>query len=123
MLIHINRKHTTMILANANAIKFTATIQIGVDELQSDQKHYAALADELKENINYFHNRLEEKAAIERLVLTGTGALTPNLADFLAKETKLECEVGYPIITLPGKEPIHPRFGTVLGAAMRKKEQ
>lgn len=120
VIANIGHKITTILFASRRAIKLTSTVQIASGQTAAHIHHQAAvIADEINEGITYYHNRLGQAEPVQNIFLTGPGALTPHLASRLKKLTNLPTEIGYPVIQLPNRQPIHPRFSTVLGLALR----
>lgn len=117
-VLNISQKSSNCILLNQQSIKLTTTIDLGVKQLQvSPRDSIRTLSDELSSAIAYYHNRLGESDKINKLILTGAGALTDRTASSLAKISGLEVVIGYPALQLPHKGLIHPRFNTAIGLA------
>jgi type IV pilus assembly protein PilM len=91
------------------------------------EKVMAPIITELTYSTNLF---LSQKANVEKridkIILTGGGALLPNLADYLSKSLNLRAYVGdpwarvvYPEALKPVLAQIGPRYGVAVGLAMR----
>lgn len=120
IIVNIGHRIATLIFSTSQAIKFSATAPAGMQELKDrPTAALTTIADEIREAITYYHNRLGETEPIDRILLTGPGATIPGLPTKLKKAVNTAAEIGYPIITLPGNNPINPRFTTVLGLALR----
>lgn len=119
VMFHLDERSTTFIMAEAAAIKLTATIPVGSHHLRLDLKrHCQTLADEVTDNIKYYHNRLGATQPAKHLYLSGQGATLKGLRQALAQATGLQCHIGHSNIQLPTRQPIDPRFNVVLGLAL-----
>ncbi len=91
------------------------------------EKVFAPIIAELNYSANLFLGQKQnEGKRIEKVVLSGGGALLPNLADYLGKAMSLRVFVGdpwarvvYPEALKPVLNQIGPRFGVSVGLAMR----
>lgn len=120
VIVNLGHRTSTLIFTTSKAIKFTATAPIGAQGLKDRPgEALATIAEEIIEGVTYYHNRLGETEAIDRVLLTGPGATLIGLAAKFNKAVKTPTEIGYPIINLPDNQPIHPRFATVFGLALR----
>lgn len=118
----ISEDTTTTTVATREHIKLTSTLQVGRRKLKQSQKEATLkIAEEINENIKYYRNRLGEQEPIHSVILTGEGALTPELSTTIEKLVKIPCHVGYAPLRLPDGSAIHPKFNTVLGTALWKK--
>lgn len=90
-------------------------------------KVFAPIVTELNYSTNLFlgQKAVQEKR-IDKIILTGGGALLPHLADYLSKAMSLRVYVGdpwarvvYPESLKPVLSQIGPRFGVAVGLAMR----
>ncbi len=118
-LLNIDRKATTLVIANNAMIKLTATIPIGGLHLQEALPAQArALSQEIAEGISYYHNRLGEPSEVRGVFLTGPGAMIKGLPEALDREMKWPTQIGLPKISLPHKQPLDPRFASALGLAV-----
>lgn len=120
----IDQDVTTTAIGNRDKIKFTSTLLAGNRKLRQNPKETIhRLAEEINESVKYYHNRIGEREEIEHILLAGEGAMVPDLAKHLEKHTKIPCFIGHPNLTLPDSGSIHPRFTTVIGLALWKKER
>ena len=83
-------------------------------------------ADELRRSIDYYHTQ-EHVGEISRLVLTGDGALTRNIAYYLSQGLHLPVEIGNPLrevaenktkLTEVQLEWMAPRLAIAIGLAL-----
>lgn len=120
MIIHLDHRLTTLMLATKRIIKFTTTLSTYYDQTRNGlTDSVTQLADEISESLKYYHNRLGEKDSVDNIYLTGGGALLTGLTEAMSKATGVPTRIGYSSLTLPNNQPIHPRFNTVLGLALR----
>jgi type IV pilus assembly protein PilM len=89
-----------------------------------------AFADEIRRSIDYYHS-LQQDAPIARLLISGEGALTRNMTDFLAGALHLPVALGNPLQYIAenkSKLPQHelelvaPRLAIALGLAFEDEE-
>jgi type IV pilus assembly protein PilM len=89
-----------------------------------------AFADEIRRSIDYYHS-LQQDAPIARILISGEGALTRNMPDFLAAALHLPVALGNPLqhiaensSKLPQQELelIAPRLAIALGLAFEDEE-
>jgi len=89
-----------------------------------------AFADEIRRSIDYYHT-LQHDAPIARILLSGEGALTRNMSDYLAGALHLPVAMGNPLqfiaenkSKLPQSELelIAPRLAIALGLAFEDEE-
>ncbi len=85
-----------------------------------------AFADEIRRSVDYFHT-LQEGAPIARILVTGEGALTRNMTDYLGSALHLPVALGNPLqfiadnkskIPQAELEFIAPRLAIALGLAI-----
>lgn len=120
MIIHLDHRLTTLILATKQVVKFTTTLPTYYDQTKNTLTDSVnQLADEISESLKYYHNRLAESDSVDMIYLTGAGALLAGLTETLSKATGMPTRVGYSSLSLPNDQPIHPRFNIVLGLAAR----
>jgi type IV pilus assembly protein PilM len=83
-------------------------------------------SDELRRSIDYYHTQ-EQTSEISRLVLTGEGALTRNIAYYLSQGLHLPVEIGNPLrgigenktrLTEVQLEWMAPRLAIAIGLAV-----
>lgn len=123
LILDVNQANTTIVLANKKSIQFSLTLLIGNEKiLRNPAAALTSLGEEIEQSLSYYHNRLGATETVKEVILTGSGALLPNLCESLYKYTQLPCRVGHPPIVLPNKTLIDPRFTTVLGLAMWQPE-
>jgi len=89
-----------------------------------------SFADEIRRSIDYFHS-LEHDAPIARILISGEGALTRNMCDYLGSALHLEVSLGNPLqfisenkskLPQPELELIAPRLAIALGLAIDDEE-
>jgi type IV pilus assembly protein PilM len=89
-----------------------------------------AFADEIRRSIDYYHS-LQQDAPIARILISGEGALTRNMPDFLATALHLPVALGNPLQYIAenkSKLPQHeleliaPRLAIALGLAFEDEE-
>jgi type IV pilus assembly protein PilM len=89
-----------------------------------------AFADEIRRSIDYYHS-MQQDAPIARILISGEGALTRNMPDFLAAALHLPVALGNPLqhiaensSKLPQQELelIAPRLAIALGLAFEDEE-
>ena len=89
-----------------------------------------SFADEIRRSIDYYHS-LQQDAPIARILLSGEGALTRNMPDYLAAALHLQVALGNPLqfiaenkSKLPQQELelIAPRLAIALGLAFEDEE-
>ena len=91
------------------------------------EKVLAPIVTELNYSSNLFlSQKANEGKRLEKIILTGGGALLPNIADYLAKASNMRVYIGdpwarvvYPDALKPVLAQIGPRFGVPIGLAMR----
>jgi len=89
-----------------------------------------SFADEIRRSVDYYHS-LEHEAAIARILITGEGALTRNMCDYLSGALHLPVMLGNPLQYVsenksktpqPELELIAPRLAIALGLAFDDEE-
>jgi type IV pilus assembly protein PilM len=89
-----------------------------------------SFADEIRRSIDYYHS-LQQDAPIARILISGEGALTRNMTDYLAGALHLPVALGNPLqyiaenkSKLPQQELelIAPRLAIALGLAFEDEE-
>lgn len=96
--------------------------------MEALQPSVTEAAIELNRQLTFFWNASGAEAAIEKIYLSGGGALTPGLREVLAEKTGMPCEVLNPFrgMSLPTDadtamlEAQAPVFAIALGVAMRE---
>ncbi len=91
------------------------------------EKIVSPILTELNYSANLFlGQKANEGKRIEKIILTGGGALLPNLADYISKSMNMRVYVGdpwarvvYPEALRPVLSQIGPRYGVAVGLAMR----
>ena len=91
------------------------------------EKVLAPIVTELNYSANLFlGQKANEGKRLEKIILTGGGALLPNMSDYLAKAMNMRVYIGdpwarvvYPDALKPVLAQIGPRFGVPIGLAMR----
>lgn len=86
------------------------------------------IVNEIKYLLNLFQSKDEKK--VEKIILSGGGALLPNLASYLSKRLNINVIIGdpwarvsYPKELRPILSEIGPSFSIAIGSAMREIEQ
>jgi type IV pilus assembly protein PilM len=100
--------------------------QVTIDEVQSSLAGLAdQLVDELRKSLDYYHQGADSH--VERLALTGRGALVRNLDVYLSEALNLPVELGNPLLKLSSNSSgfpdellgaIAPRLGIAVGLAL-----
>jgi type IV pilus assembly protein PilM len=89
-----------------------------------------AFADEIRRSIDYYHSQ-EHEGQITSLLLSGEGALTRNMCDYLSQALHLEVRLGNPLqhvgenkskFAQPELEAMSPRLAIALGLALDDEE-
>jgi type IV pilus assembly protein PilM len=91
------------------------------------EKALAPILTELTYSTNLFlGQKANENKRLDKIILTGGGALLPQLSEYISKATSLRVYVGdpwarvvYPEALRPVLNQIGPRFGVAVGLAMR----
>jgi type IV pilus assembly protein PilM len=91
------------------------------------ERVFAPIITELNYSANLFlGQKTNEGKRVEKIILTGGGALLPNLSEHIAKAMNMRVYVGdpwarvvYPEALKPVLGQIGPRFGVSIGLAMR----
>jgi len=91
------------------------------------EKVFAPILTELNYSMNLFLGQQNNAGKrIEKIVLTGGGALLPNLAEYLGSALNMRVYIGdpwarvvYPESLKPVLDQIGPRYGVSVGLAMR----
>ena len=73
------------------------TLESQAEIHQTFERAFEPFSDELRRSIDYYHTQ-EHMGEISRLVLTGDGALTRNVAYFLSQGLHLPVEIGNPLV-------------------------
>ncbi len=122
VVLTIDQRQTTLVLATNQVIKFSSTILIGSEKLSHKLASAGAmLSDEITEAISYYQNRLGERQAVVQIILSGAGGQIKQLRSTIEKQTKIPTFIGHSPIKLPDKTRVHSRFNTVIGLSLRKK--
>lgn len=89
-----------------------------------------ALADEIRLSIDFYHSQ-QQDAPISQVFITGEGALTRNMSDYLAAALHMPVTMGNPLqyvaenrskLPQPELELIAPRLAVALGLAFEDEE-
>lgn len=89
-----------------------------------------AFADEVRRSIDYYHSQ-ESEAHVSSLLLSGEGALTRNMCDYLAQALHVPVGLGNPLqnisdnrskVAQPDLEVMAPRLAIALGLAIDDEE-
>jgi type IV pilus assembly protein PilM len=89
-----------------------------------------AFADEVRRSIDYYHSQ-ESRAQINQILLSGEGALTRNMCDYLAQALHIPVALGNPLqhlsenkstVAQADLEAISPRLAVAVGLAMDNEE-
>ncbi len=87
-------------------------------------------ADEIRRSIDYYHSQ-ESGARISTLLLSGEGALTRNMAEYLGQALHMDVRLGNPLrhvlenkskLAQPDLEAMSPRLAIALGLAIEDEE-
>ena len=87
-------------------------------------------ADEIRRSIDYYHSQ-EGGARISTLLLSGEGALTRNMAEYLGQALHMDVRLGNPLqhvlenkskLAQPDLEAMSPRLAIALGLAIEDEE-
>jgi type IV pilus assembly protein PilM len=89
-----------------------------------------AFADEIRRSIDYYHSQGNQGRQVSELLLSGEGALTRNMCDYLRQALRLNVALGNPLqhlenktaIPQPDLEAAAPRFAVALGLALESEE-
>lgn len=89
-----------------------------------------AFADEVRRSIDYYHSQ-DNQGQIAQLLLSGEGALTRNMCDYLSQALHLNVALGNPLqhvsenktqISQSDLEAMSPRLAVALGLALEDEE-
>jgi type IV pilus assembly protein PilM len=89
-----------------------------------------AFADEIRRSIDYYHSQ-EPASRIATLLLSGEGALTRNVCEYLGHALHLDVRLGNPLqhvlenktkLAQPDLEAMSPRLAVALGLALEDEE-
>lgn len=108
-----------------DAAAMTSMYDVGFPKLF--EKALAPILSELTYSTNLFlGQKSNQDKRLDKIILTGGGALLPRLAEHLAKAMNLRAYIGdpwarvvYPEALRPVLNQIGPRFGAAIGLAMR----
>ena len=87
-------------------------------------------ADEIRRSIDYYHSQ-EPASRIATLLLSGEGALTRNVCEYLGHALRLDVQLGNPLqhvlenktkLAQPDLEAMSPRLAVALGLALEDEE-
>jgi type IV pilus assembly protein PilM len=90
-----------------------------------------AFADEIRRSIDYYHSQGNQGRMVGQLLLSGEGALTRNISDYLRQALRLNVALGNPLqhlsenktgIPQSDLEAVAPRFAVALGLALDSEE-
>ena len=90
-----------------------------------------AFADEIRRSIDYYHSQGNQGRQVSQLLLSGEGALTRNMCDYLRQALRLNVALGNPLqhisenktdISQSDLEDVAPRFAVALGLALDGEE-
>jgi len=103
------------IIADGN-LHLTATVEIGGEQLKTDPASLSTIADEVKNLVKYYVNRLQERTEFATVALCGGGSNLKGVPETLSKLLKIPVSVGKPAIEIPN---YNPTFATAMGLALR----
>jgi len=103
------------IIADGN-LHLTATVEVGGEALKTDTTGLSTIADEVKNLVKYYANRMQEKTEFTTVALCGGGANIKGVPETLSKLLKIPVSVGKPAIQI---DNFNPSFATALGLALR----
>jgi len=118
-----------MAYAQAEQFKFDLSVGLGVDS-REELPHLIAqtiepIITEMQYLLDFFHSKNEEK--VEKVVLSGGGAMLLNLAAYLEQRLNLKVIVGdpwnrvvYPEELRPVLAEVGPKLAVAIGLAMRE---
>jgi type IV pilus assembly protein PilM len=90
-----------------------------------------AFADEIRRSIDYYHSQGNQGRMVNQLLLSGEGALTRNMCDYLRQALRLNVALGNPLqhftenktdIPQSDLEAVSPRLAVALGLALDGEE-
>jgi len=106
-------------------IKNGITGKAGLQIKQALEGSLGTLADKIIETLNYYRKNRDDKVGLNKVILTGGGALMPGLRGFLEDKIGLRVELGDPwrMIKNPPSQAQVPKtlFTTAIGSAMRQR--
>lgn len=127
VLVDVGSSFADIILIDQGMVKMARNDKKRI-ESKDQQLDKNILSKRIKESINLYQSK--EKGVEQRkikCVLTGGGALTPDLPDFLSKELNCEVIIGNPFSGLeypgalePALKEIGPALSVAVGLAMRE---
>jgi type IV pilus assembly protein PilM len=56
----------------------------------------------INKTIGFYQNKGSEKKRVEKILITGGGAITPGLKEYLKENTGVDTEIAYPLINVKG---------------------
>jgi type IV pilus assembly protein PilM len=117
--------------AQAEQFKFDLSVTLNSDSREELPALLAKTLEPIVTEIQYMLNffRSQNGEEVEKIVLSGGGALLLNLADYLSKRLNLKVFVGdpwnritYPAELKPVLSEVGPRLAVAIGLAMREME-
>jgi len=122
-------EHLNMTLSQAEQFKYDLMYNGQGDEAEKLPtmivEAFSQIVNEVKYILEVFGNK--DNRRIEKIILTGGGALLPGLTNYLAEEFNLNVIVGdpwfrvaYPFELKPILDKIGPRLAVAIGLAMRE---
>lgn len=131
VIIEIGTEISRLSIWDNKNIRLITSINIGKNQIfenlgnnpNSDSlKSSPALHNIVSETINaikYHQNRDYKPNAVDSILISGSGANIPGLAQFLSEELKINTEIAEPKLT--GKQQLGPEFITSYGLALRNE--
>jgi type IV pilus assembly protein PilM len=118
LLIDIGAENSSMICYDQSTIKLTSTLTLGGDKIAQDvEKGVSLLANEVSHLTKYYQNRLSQSRLFKKIILAGGGAQIEQLPEMLERITKIQTEIGKPIIKVNN---YHPKFAVAIGLALKE---
>lgn len=126
VLVDVGSSFADIILVEGGAIRFVRNDKKRLEN-ETQQPDKIFLANRIKESINLYQKKTPIAEGKFKCVLTGGGALSPDLAEFLSKELNQEVIIGNPFsrfeyekILEPALKEVGPSLSVAAGLAMRE---
>lgn len=116
IIVDIGAIVTGIDIVDDGNLRLTATVDAGAEQLKTNLSGLATIADEVKNLVKYYVNRLQEKTEFTTVALCGGGANLRGVPEALSKELKISVAVGKPAFVI---ENYNPAFATAIGLALR----
>lgn len=120
-----------MTYAQAEQFKFDLSVTLGTDEKevlpQLITKTLEPIVTEMQYMLDFFHS--QSSGEVEKIILSGGGAMLLNLADYLSKRLSIRVivgdpwnRIGYPAELKPVLSEVSAKLAVAIGLAMREIE-